>query len=149
MHGYGAVEASCRTSSMMNGGTGSSFLYVQGARYVSVQRVEAGEECMVRTWQDRQRRCMSISLWLILPQPEQCHQDRLGFPSSAWIMHQRISSNGGASPGPLAPSSTTSLSGSKAGTVSVTSDVTTVAGGGSHHGEAKFPFESAASNGGV
>ena len=65
-------------------------------------------------------------------------------------MHQRVSSNGGGSPDPLAPSSPTGFSGSKTGTARATaSDVVAMIGGGSHHGEAKFPFESAAADGGV
>ena len=65
-------------------------------------------------------------------------------------MHQRVSSNDGSSPDPLAPSPTVFFSGSKTGKASATtSDVTDGAGGGSHHGGAKFPFESAASDGGA
>ena len=105
-----------------------------------------------QTWQDGQRRCMSISLWLILPQPKQCHQDRLGFPSSAWIMHQRVSIDAGASPDPPASTSTMLFSDSKTGaegTGATTSGASGVFGGASHHGGAKFPFESIASDGGV
>lgn len=93
---------------------------------------------------------MSISLWLILPQPKQCHQDRLGFPSSAWIMLQRASTDVVASPDP--PASTAPPSDSETGakeSSTVTSDVSAVGGRSNHHGGAKFPFESVASDGGA
>ena len=95
---------------------------------------------------------MSISLWLILPQPEQCHQGRLGFPSSAWIMHQRRSADAGTSPDPPSSTSTMLFSDLKIEAEAegaATSDVSDMFGGASHHGRVKFPFESVASDGGV
>lgn len=101
---------------------------------------------ILRTWQDEQRRCMSISLWLIFPQPKQCHQDRFPFPSSAWIMHQRTSTDIGT------PPSTPLFSGSGAGgeeAGTTTSHVVGGAGGSNHHGGARFPFGSVALDGSV
>lgn len=94
---------------------------------------------------------MSISLWLILPQPKQCHQDRFGFPLSARIMHQRASIDSGASPDPPVSTSTffpDSKTGAE-GAGTATSDVSGVAGRVSHHGEVKFPFGSVTSDGGA
>ena len=95
---------------------------------------------------------MSIHLWLILPQPEQCHQDRLGFPSSAWTIHQRVSIDAGASPDPFVSPSTMPASDSETGTEgagTIASDVTDVACRGNHHAGARFPSEFAALDGGA
>jgi len=67
-------------------------------------------------------------------------------------MHQRASTDAGASSDPSAPFSITLISDSKmeverAGTA--TSGVSSVVGGANHHGEVKFPFEFVASDGGV
>ena len=67
-------------------------------------------------------------------------------------MHQRASTDAGASPGSSTSPSTTIFSDSTVeveGAGTAISGVSGVVGGVSHHGGTKFPLESVASDGGV